>query len=155
MSKLYKAVNAFAAALRRVATEDKAYLTDSGLHFDLHALIGGQLTKDAVHKLYLVYPEGNWVEISHGTPYHIIGEGGYGKPVLDLPYEEDSVAEVDSNIVMTGSGKFVEIQASGEEATFDAAELARLISLAKIGIEKISKLQNEAIENGQKIESIG
>lgn len=78
-----------------------------------------------------------------------------GKPVLDLPYEEDSVAEVDSNIVMTGSGKFVEIQASGEEATFDADELARLISLAKIGIEKISKLQNEAIENGQKIESIG
>ena len=70
-----------------------------------------------------------------------------GKPVLDLPYEEDSVAEVDSNIVMTGSGKFVEIQASGEEATFDADELARLISLAKIGIEKISKLQNDAIEN--------
>lgn len=71
-----------------------------------------------------------------------------GKPVLDLPYEEDSAAEVDSNIVMTGSGKFVEIQASGEEATFDADELARLISLAKIGIEKISKLQNDAIENG-------
>ncbi|UJX41041.1 peptidase [Desulfovibrio sp. JY] len=81
--KLYKSVNAFAAALRRVAEEDKSYLTASGLHFNLHALIGGQLTADSVHKLYLIYPEGNWVEISHGTPYHIIGEGGYGKPVLD------------------------------------------------------------------------
>lgn len=81
--KLYKAVNAFAAALRRVAAEDKQYLAESGLHFNLHVLIGGQLTNDDVHKLYLVYPEGNWVEINRGTPYHIIGEGGYGKPVLD------------------------------------------------------------------------
>jgi putative proteasome-type protease len=81
--KLYKAVNLFAAQLRRVAREDKAFLKESGLHFDMHALIGGQLTGDAAHKLYLAYPEGNWVEISQGTPYHIIGEGGYGKPVLD------------------------------------------------------------------------
>ena len=81
--KLYKAVNLFTAQLRRVACEDKAFLTDSGLRFDMHALIGGQLIGDASHKLYLVYPEGNWVEISQGTPYHILGEGGYGKPVLD------------------------------------------------------------------------
>ena len=81
--KLYKAVNAFAAELRRVATEDKAFLAESGLGFNLHVLIGGQMTADASHKLFLVYPEGNWVEISQGTPYHIIGEGGYGKPVLD------------------------------------------------------------------------
>ena len=71
-----------------------------------------------------------------------------GKTVLDLPYEEDKDAEVDANIVMTGSGKFVEIQASGEEATFDGDQLAQLISLAKGGIEKITKLQNEAIANG-------
>ncbi|MHC1788722.1 peptidase [Solidesulfovibrio sp.] len=81
--KLYKVVNAFAAELRRVATEDKAFLAESGLGFNLHVLIGGQMTADASHKLYLVYPEGNWVEITEGTPYHIIGEGGYGKPVLD------------------------------------------------------------------------
>ncbi len=81
--KLYKVVNAFSTELRRVATEDKAFLAESGLHFNLHVLIGGQLVADSVHKLFLVYPEGNWVEISHGTPYHIIGEGGYGKPVLD------------------------------------------------------------------------
>lgn len=81
--KLYKVVNCFTAQLRRVGTEDKAFLKESGLHFDMHALVGGQLTGDATHKLYLAYPEGNWVEISEGTPYHIIGEGGYGKPVMD------------------------------------------------------------------------
>ena len=81
--KLYKVVNLFASQLRRVAIEDKAYLKESGLHFDMHALIGGQLTEDDTHKLYLAYPEGNWVEICQGTPYHIIGEGGYGKPVMD------------------------------------------------------------------------
>ena len=71
-----------------------------------------------------------------------------GRALLDLPYEEDKDAEVDANIVMTGSGKFVEIQASGEEATFDDGQLSELISMAKTGIEKISKLQAEAIENG-------
>lgn len=81
--KLYKAVNLFSAQLRRVAREDKAFLKESGLHFDMHALIGGQMAGDDSHKLYLTYPEGNWVEISQGTPYHIIGEGGYGKPVMD------------------------------------------------------------------------
>lgn len=81
--KLYKVVNLYAEQLRRVATEDKAFLAESGLRFDMRTLIGGQLLADVAHKLYLVYPEGNWVEVSPGTPYHIIGEGGYGKPVLD------------------------------------------------------------------------
>ena len=46
---------------------------------------------------------------------------------------------------MTGSGKFVELQSTGEEATFGADELAKLIEFAKIGIENITKLQNEAL----------
>lgn len=81
--KLYRMVNILAEELRRVADEDEKYLCRSGLHFNLHTLIGGQLKGDDVHRLYLIYPEGNWVEIGEGTPYHIIGEGGYGKPVLD------------------------------------------------------------------------
>src|SRR6266481_2488025 len=44
---------------------------------------GGQLRHDKEHKLYLVYPQGNWVEVGAGTPYCIIGESGYGKPILD------------------------------------------------------------------------
>ncbi len=81
--RMYKAVNIFAEKLRLVAKEDKDYLKESGLQFNTHTLIGGWLCNDPAHKLYLVYPEGNWMEVSQGTPYHIIGESGYGKPVLD------------------------------------------------------------------------
>lgn len=81
--KLFKAVNVFAAQIRRVAEEDKDALDKAGLTFNLHALVGGQLEKDQEHKLYLIYPQGNWVEVSEGTPYCIIGESGYGKPLLD------------------------------------------------------------------------
>ncbi len=80
--KLYKAVNAFGEQIRRVAQEDKAALADAGLAFDVHCLVGGQLEQDPEHKLYLLYPQGNWVEIGVGTPYHIIGESGYGKPII-------------------------------------------------------------------------
>ncbi len=72
-----------------------------------------------------------------------------GETVLDLPYEEDKDAEVDANIVMTGSAKFVEVQASGEEATFDGTQLSELISLAKKGIGEITALQNAAIESAK------
>lgn len=81
--KLFKAVNVFAAQIRRVAEEDKNALYNAGLIFNLHALVGGQLENDLTHKLYLIYPQGNWVEVSEGTPYCIIGESGYGKPLLD------------------------------------------------------------------------
>ena len=81
--KLYKAVNLFADLVRRVAREDKEYLDASGLQFNIHTIMGGQFSADATHKLFLIYPQGNWVEITSGTPYHIIGETGYGKPVLD------------------------------------------------------------------------
>lgn len=88
--RLYKAVNALAAQLRRVADEDKAALEASNLHFNLHTLIGGQMEHDREHKLYMLYPQANWVEIGPGTPYSIIGETGYGKPILDrtLKYQD-------------------------------------------------------------------
>lgn len=81
--RLFKAVNLFADQVRRVSSEDRKTLWESGIQFDLHTLVGGQLENDAEHKLYLVYPQGNWVEIGQGTPYHIIGASGYGKPILD------------------------------------------------------------------------
>lgn len=68
-----------------------------------------------------------------------------GKPVLDLDYEKDYAAAVDMNVVMTGSGKFVEIQGTGEEATFDDNELAALIKLAKQGTRELTKLQQKAL----------
>jgi putative proteasome-type protease len=89
-NRLFKMANVFAQQIRRVAAEDQESLTKSGLQFNIHALVGGQLAGDAEHKLYMIYPQGNWVEIGEGTPYHILGAGGYGKPGLDrtLKYED-------------------------------------------------------------------
>lgn len=89
-NKLYKAVNAFAAQVKRAASEDKASLEEAGLSFNLFALVGGQLQDDEEHKVYLLYPEGNWVEISEGSPFMIIGNKGYGKPILDRVLDYDS-----------------------------------------------------------------
>ncbi len=87
--KLYKAVNAFAAQVRRVGDEDKKALEEAGLQFNLYSIIGGQLENDTEHKLYMLYPQGNWVEVGQGTPYYLIGESSYGKPIMDraLSYE--------------------------------------------------------------------
>jgi putative proteasome-type protease len=83
MDKLFKVLNCYAAQVRRVAQEDGPALKEAGLYFNIHVLVGGQLSADKEHKLYLLYPEGNWVEIGEGTPYQIIGSPPYGKPVLD------------------------------------------------------------------------
>ena len=68
-----------------------------------------------------------------------------GVPMLDLPYSEDAAAEVDMNLVMTGEGKFVEIQGSGEEATFSESELAELLTLGKKGIRELLEIQTAAL----------
>lgn len=69
-----------------------------------------------------------------------------GTPVLDLPYEEDSQAETDMNVVMTGSGKFIEIQGTAEGEPFDRSELAALLDLASLGCAELTRLQKEALE---------
>ena len=89
-NKLYKAVNAFAAQVKRAANEDKESLKEAGLSFNLFAIVGGQLEDDDEHKVYLLYPEGNWVEVSQGSPFVIIGNNGYGKPILDRAVKYDS-----------------------------------------------------------------
>jgi ribonuclease PH len=57
-----------------------------------------------------------------------------GVPMLDLCYQEDSRAEVDMNVVMTGAGQFVELQATAEKSAFDDSHLASLLALARKGI---------------------
>lgn len=81
--KLYKVVNAFAQEIKKVAREDRKSLKEGGLDFNLFSIIGGQLEHDEEHKIYLLYPEGNWVEVAEGSPFVIIGNNGYGKPILD------------------------------------------------------------------------
>jgi len=67
-----------------------------------------------------------------------------GKPLLDLDYAEDSNAEVDMNVVMTGDGHLVEVQATAEQEPFSRSQLDELLALAEVGIERIAGAQEEA-----------
>lgn len=69
-----------------------------------------------------------------------------GKPVLDLDYEADSRADVDMNVVMTESGKFVEIQGTAEAEPFSDDELKIMLKAAKIGIKQLIKEQKKSLE---------
>nr|WP_225750955.1 ribonuclease PH [Pseudoclavibacter sp. Marseille-Q3772] len=70
-----------------------------------------------------------------------------GVPMLDLPYEEDVRADTDMNIVMTGSGKFVEVQGTAEQEPFSTDELMQLLELATKGNANLAKLQAEVLAN--------
>jgi ribonuclease PH len=65
--------------------------------------------------------------------------------LLDLNYDEDSKAKVDMNIVMTGNGKFVEVQGTGEEAPFSRQELDGLLGIAESGLVNIMTIQKQAL----------
>ena len=68
-----------------------------------------------------------------------------GIPLLDLCYEEDSQAEVDMNIVITGAGRFIELQATAEKTPFDDEQLARLLALGRRGVRDLIEIQKLAI----------
>jgi len=68
-----------------------------------------------------------------------------GEPLLDLNYAEDSRAQVDFNVVMTRAGDFVEVQGTGEGATFSRAQMNKLLDLAKGGIEELLALQEKVL----------
>jgi ribonuclease PH len=69
-----------------------------------------------------------------------------GQPMIDLCYSEDSIAEVDMNVVMTGSGKFVEIQGTAEGLPFSKGALDSLVNLAEDGINSLISIQKKSIE---------
>ncbi len=81
--RLFKVVSAYAEQVRRAAVEDGPALREADLRVNIHSLIGGQMGGDSKHSLFLIYPEGNWVEIGPDTPYQIIGNSGFGKPILE------------------------------------------------------------------------
>lgn len=70
-----------------------------------------------------------------------------GVPMLDLPYVEDVRAETDMNVVVTGDGKFVEVQGTAEGAPFDRDELNSLLDLALVGTKELTRIQNETLES--------
>ncbi len=75
------------------------------------------------------------------TSVGIIG----GEPMMDLCYEEDSQAAVDMNVVMTGAGRFVEVQATAERHAFDDQQMARMLALARTGIAELVEIQKRAV----------
>jgi ribonuclease PH len=68
-----------------------------------------------------------------------------GTPVLDLPYDEDVSAETDMNVVMTGDGRFVEVQGTAESQPFDRTELDSLLELATAGCDSLTRIQHSAL----------
>src|SRR5215831_5242953 len=80
------------------------------------------------------------VDYLAATSVGIVGK----TPLLDLCYEEDSRADVDMNVVMTGGGKFIEVQATAEHQPFDDGQMAALIGLARAGIGRLVELQKKA-----------
>ena len=71
-----------------------------------------------------------------------------GAPLLDLCYEEDSTAEVDMNIVLTGGGQFIELQATAEKQSFGDEQLAQMLALGRAGVIKLIAMQKDAIARG-------
>ncbi|WP_301171175.1 MULTISPECIES: ribonuclease PH [Brevibacillus] len=98
---------------------------------------------DAMQKLV---ESGTWKQLPlhdflAATSVGVIGE----ETLLDLNYKEDSTATVDMNVVMTGKGKFVELQGTGEDAPFSPEQLQDMIALAKAGINQLVAAQKEAL----------
>ena len=107
----------------------------TGSYVALSLALQGLLTRGVIEQDPLINSVG---AISVG----IIG----GTPMLDLCYQEDSEAETDMNVVMTGSGKFIEVQATAEGIPFDREELNKLLGLAEIGIRYAMDKQASALK---------
>jgi len=76
-----------------------------------------------------------------------------GELLLDLAYSEDSIAEIDMNVVMDDKGRFIEVQGTGEQTPFDRARLDAMLDLATSGIGRLLEIQTEVVEGG--LESYG
>ncbi|MEX0759610.1 MAG: peptidase [Tistlia sp.] len=86
---MLEAIDSYCQSLREVEEQDRGALEKSDLHFNLHAIVAGQLEDDPEPALFLIYPEANWIAVDRRTPYLSIGSVAYGKPILDraLRYE--------------------------------------------------------------------
>jgi len=107
------------------------------------AITGGFVAlADALGKIPGVSPAAVLRDCVAAISVGIVG----GMALLDLNYVEDSSAEVDMNIVMTGRGEFVEVQGTAEQVPFDRARLDALLALAERGIRQLVALQRRALE---------
>jgi ribonuclease PH len=110
------------------------------------AITGGFIALvDAIHSIDEL-PDPNQFPLRDNVAAISVGVVN-GASVLDLPYVEDVGAAVDMNVVMTGAGQYIEVQGTGEEATFSDQELSELLRLAKLGVTKLTAAQREALGN--------
>jgi len=99
---------------------------------------------DAIHSIRRELPNQNRYPLRDSIAAVSVGIVD-GLPTLDLNYEQDFAATVDMNVVMTGKGQFVEVQGTGEEATFSEEELMALLKLARRGIKQLTQIQEKAL----------
>jgi len=114
-NKLYKVVNAFGEQVKRVAAEDRDPLEKSGFKFNLNTIVGGQLKDDKEHKLFMLFSEGNWVEVDESSPYIIIGNSGQGKAILNRVLDNDTTMK---QALKAGYISFDSTRASGNDVGF-------------------------------------
>jgi putative proteasome-type protease len=149
---MFQAATAFGQMLKKVAQEDREALEKEGYQFNLHAIVGGQMPKDSEHKLFLIFPEGNWIEINDGLKYQIIGNSNYGKPLLnrnlsfDTPLKDAlkmGFLSFDATQVSTNDVDYPIDVVVYEKGSFKAKE----IRLYKEDMQKISDDWNLALRN--------
>ncbi|MFM9068753.1 MAG: ribonuclease PH [Planctomycetota bacterium] len=109
------------------------------------SITGGFLALvDAIRSVQSQLPDPQRPVLRDSVAAISVGIAG-GRHVLDLNYEQDVAADVDMNVVMTGGGRFIEIQGTGEEATFGDDDLEKLLKLAKRGLIELREIQRSAL----------
>jgi len=99
---------------------------------------------DALHAIRKELPDPRRYPLRDSVAAISVGLVG-DRPTLDLDYEQDFAAAVDMNVVMTGSERFIEVQGTGEEATFDQDEFDALVKLARRGVKQLTEIQANAL----------
>jgi len=117
---------------------------------------GGTRSAAVTGAFVALYDAVRWLQRRHLCGQEVIGDflaavsvGQIsGDPFLDLSYQEDQAAGVDMNVVMTGSGRFVEVQGTAEEEPFSQRQLDEMLSLARRGIQELISIQRKTLKAG-------
>ena len=139
-----RAVTDLAALGERTATIDCDVLEADGGTRTLSVTGGFVALVDALRAVLAELPDPARLPLAESVAAVSVGIVA-GEAVLDLDYEEDFAAAVDMNVVMTGGGRFVEVQGTGEEATFSEQELHAMLALARGGVVALTAAQREAL----------
>jgi len=144
IGRSFRAVaNLEALGLRQITVDCDVLQADGGTR--TASITGGFIALvDAIHSIRKELPDPAVYPLRDSVAAISVGIID-GVPVSDLDYPLDVAAAVDMNVVMTGGGQFVEIQGTGEEATFSDDELASLIKLARAGVRELSAIQKKAL----------